>query len=120
MSELRHLGERHLNNKTVGETCWCLERKWFHSGGPTKDAVNIVQELQTANSRNANFLLNVGPDKQGKIHPDSIEILAEIGTLLAQQETGDQTLNTLVSSVATSTASAQGAHMDSRARRQSC
>jgi alpha-L-fucosidase len=86
VSETRHLGRRHLNNKTVGETCWCLERKWFHSGGPTKDAANIVQQIQTANSRNANFLLNVGPNKQGRIHPASVKVLAEVGASLEQQE----------------------------------
>ncbi|MDT8391033.1 MAG: alpha-L-fucosidase [Lentisphaeria bacterium] len=84
VSELRHLSNRHLNNKTVGETCWCLEPKWFHSGGPTKNAANIVQQLQTANSRNANFLLNVGPDKQGRIHPDSLKVLTELGELLGE------------------------------------
>jgi alpha-L-fucosidase len=81
VSETRHLGARHRRNKTTGETCWCLERKWFHTGGPTKDAANIVQQLETANSRNANFLLNVGPDKKGNIHPGSVKVLVETGKL---------------------------------------
>ena len=85
VSETRHLGRRHRNNKTVGETCWCLERKWFFSGGPTKNAADLVKHLQTANSKNANFLLNVGPDKKGRIHPDSIKVLKEIGQILKEQ-----------------------------------
>jgi alpha-L-fucosidase len=86
VSEKRHLGRRHLDNQTVGETCWCLERKWFFSGGPTKTAADLVKQLRTANSRNANFLLNVGPDKKGRIHPDSVDVLREMGRILAAEE----------------------------------
>jgi alpha-L-fucosidase len=34
-----------------------------------------------AHKRNANFLLNVGPDRNGDIIESSIETLAEIGQL---------------------------------------
>jgi alpha-L-fucosidase len=37
--------------------------------------------MATAHRRNANFLLNVGPDKNGRIVAASIEALAEIGKL---------------------------------------
>jgi alpha-L-fucosidase len=89
VSETRHLGNRHLNNGTTGETCWCLERKWFYNGSGPKDAANIVEQLKTANSRKANFLLNVGPDKQGKIPEASVKVLHEIGKLLrAESQSG--------------------------------
>jgi alpha-L-fucosidase len=81
VSETRHLGTRHMNNKTTGETCWCLERKWFYTGSGPKKAEDIVAQIEKANSRNANFLLNVGPDKQGKIAEASVKALAEIGKL---------------------------------------
>jgi hypothetical protein len=35
--------------------------------------------LATANGRNSNYLLNVGPDRNGTILPSSVKTLAEIG-----------------------------------------
>lgn len=84
VSETRHLGSRHLNNKTIGETCWCLEGgQWFYGGAQPKSAEDMVKQLQAANSHNANFLLNVGPDKQGKFQDASVKVLAEIGKRLS-------------------------------------
>jgi len=86
VSETRHLGARHRDNKTTGETCWCLERKWFHSGDAIKTAQNIVEQLKQANDNNANFLLNVGPDKTGRISESSVKTLAEIGALISAEK----------------------------------
>ena len=71
-------------NAAPGETCWCLEKSWFSDGTGPKSAEEIVTQLRIANSRNANFLLNVGPDKQGKLHEASVTVLREIGQLLKQ------------------------------------
>ena len=38
--------------------------------------------METAHARNSNFLLNVGPDRKGRIVGASRETLAEIGRLL--------------------------------------
>lgn len=82
VTETRHCQELQKEYKYLpGETCWCLERKWFHSGGPTRDAKNIIHHIITANGRKKNFLLNVGPDKEGKIHPESIKVLHEVGKM---------------------------------------
>ncbi len=71
-------------NTAPGETCWCLERKWFWStGARAKTSKQMLGLMATANARNSNFLLNVGPDQSGKIVPSSIETLAEIGKLRA-------------------------------------
>ena len=79
VTETRHFPE---GNKTPGETCWCLEQKWFwNKGFRSKKAGQIVPHIIRANSRNANFLLNVGPDKNGNIMESSIKTLAEIGKL---------------------------------------
>ncbi|MCK4294053.1 MAG: alpha-L-fucosidase [Planctomycetes bacterium] len=79
VTETRHFPE---GNKTPGETCWCLEQKWFwNKGFHAKDARQIVSHMIRAHSRNANFLLNVGPDRDGNIIESSIETLAEIGQL---------------------------------------
>ncbi|MEE9612892.1 MAG: alpha-L-fucosidase, partial [Desulfatiglandales bacterium] len=79
VTETRHFPE---GNKTPGETCWCLEKSWFwNKGFQPKEAKDIVSQIITANSRNANFLLNVGPDKKGNFSNSSIKTLAEIGKL---------------------------------------
>jgi len=65
-----------------GETCWCLEQKWFwNQGTRSKTAQQIIDLMTVTNSRNSNFLLNVGPDRNGNIMESSIETLAEIGRL---------------------------------------
>lgn len=70
------------NNTFPGETCWQLEESWFwKKGTDPKNASEIIQLIDNANNRNANFLLNVGPDMNGKIPDSSIEILKEIGKL---------------------------------------
>ena len=69
-------------NTAPGETCWCLEQKWFWGEGfRPKTAKQVIGLMATANSRNSNFLLNVGPDRNGNIIESSIRTLAEIGEL---------------------------------------
>lgn len=87
VTETRHFPEA---NKTPGETCWCLEQKWFwNKGFHAKDARQIVSHMIRAHSRNANFLLNVGPDRDGNIIESSIRTLAEIGKLWDPNATPD-------------------------------
>lgn len=70
-------------NSYPGETCWCLEGGWFwQEGAKPKTAKQVVELLATANSRHSNFLLNVGPNKQGKFEAASVTVLAEIGKQL--------------------------------------
>ena len=79
VKELRHFPE---GNKAPGETCWCLEQKWFwEEGARSKTAEQVVDLLTKVNSRNSNFLLNVGPDQNGNIIESSLKTLAEIGKL---------------------------------------
>jgi alpha-L-fucosidase len=79
VKEMRHFPE---TNKAPGETCWCLEQGWFWKEGTRcKRAGAVIDIMNKANSRNSNFLLNVGPDKNGKFEESSIKTLAEIGKL---------------------------------------
>lgn len=76
-------------NTAPGETCWCLEQGWFWSkGARPKTAQQVVDLLTTANGRHSNFLLNVGPDQQGRFEPESVKVLAEVGKLLQPETTG--------------------------------
>jgi alpha-L-fucosidase len=80
VKELRHFPE---TNKAPGETCWKLEQKWFwQKGSRAGSAKGVMAHMRTALSRNSNFLLNVGPNRQGKIVESSVTTLAEIGKLL--------------------------------------
>jgi alpha-L-fucosidase len=74
-------------NLSPGETCWVLEDGWFwQEKGETGDPEKIYGRLLAANQRNANFLLNVGPDKSGKIIPSSLKALQRIGELRKNSE----------------------------------
>ena len=77
------------DNQYPGETCWELEQGWFwKEGARPKTARQVVDLLKRVNSRQSNFLLNVGPNKQGRLEEASVKVLAEIGKLL-KPDTGD-------------------------------
>jgi alpha-L-fucosidase len=79
VKELRQFPE---DNTAPGETCWCLEQKWFwNEGARAKTPRQVINLLNTVNSRNSNFLLNVGPDRSGRIIESSVETLAEVGRI---------------------------------------
>ena len=84
VKELRHFPE---DNTTPGETCWKLEQKWFWKEGfGAGSAQGVLGHMAKAHDRNSNFLLNVGPDKEGKIVESSVKTLAEVGKLLDRKE----------------------------------
>jgi len=79
VKEMRHFPE---TNAAPGETCWCLEQGWFwQKGARPMTAKQVVNLLTTANRRNSNFLLNVGPNKQGRFEEASVQVLMEVGKL---------------------------------------
>ena len=79
VKEMRQFPE---DNTTPGETCWCLEQGWFwQEGCHPKTAKQVLDLLTTVNRRNSNFLLNVGPNKQGRFEEASVKALAEVGRL---------------------------------------
>ncbi len=79
VKEKQHFPE---GNTVPGETCWCLEQKWFWNGGAqTKAAKQVSDLMDKVHARRSNFLLNVGPDKQGRIVESSVRALAEVGEL---------------------------------------
>ena len=68
------------------EVCDKISRTWFWNttDGPkyTKDATEIVRMLRLCNKRNANYLLNVPPDKNGLISGLHLERMQEVTALL--------------------------------------
>ncbi|MBC8156183.1 MAG: alpha-L-fucosidase [Bacteroidetes bacterium] len=76
--------------QTVGqlplETCETMNGAWGFNLKDTnyKSAKQLVQYLVKAAGHNANFLLNVGPMPSGKIQPEFVKALAEVGAWTRQ------------------------------------
>ena len=63
------------------ETCETMNNSWgFNLQDPKyKSTKNLVQYLVKAAGNNANFLLNIGPMPNGKIQPEFVKTLGEMG-----------------------------------------
>jgi alpha-L-fucosidase len=88
VKELSHFPE---GNQAPGETCFSLcGRKWFWDSAIRGygSAQDVLGKLQTANARNSNLLLNVPPNKQGKLDDAAVKVLAEVGKLLNPDAAG--------------------------------
>ena len=83
--QIAQLGEKrasfHLAFISMQEPSQCLLS--FRAGS----AKGVMSNMAKAYARNSNFLLNVGPDKNGKIIESSIRTLAEVGKLLKPNAT---------------------------------
>lgn len=84
VKELRHFPEGH---NEISETCWKLESKgWFWKEGTrAASAAQHMNHMATAAARNSNYLLNVGPDRNGSIIDSSLQVLKQIGELRKSQ-----------------------------------
>ena len=72
-------------NTSPAEVCDVLAPGWFWTSKENatnlKTADEVVKMLEMTNSRRANYLLNVGPDKSGLLPSATVERLREIGKL---------------------------------------
>ena len=79
------------DNQCAAEVCDTIGGGWFWTtqGGKAKlkTARQVVDMLKLCNSRRANYLLNVGPDKSGLIPADTVLRLREIGKLCGETST---------------------------------
>lgn len=68
------------------ETCETINNSWGFNlqDKRNKTLKELVQYLVKAAGYNSNFLLNVGPMPNGKIQPDHIELLKQMGIWLAK------------------------------------
>jgi alpha-L-fucosidase len=71
--------------RVVWEACATLNNNWgYHAtDGNWKPASMVVRKLAECVSKDGNFLLNVGPDARGKIPPESVKILSQVGDWMA-------------------------------------
>ncbi len=63
------------------ETCETMNNAWGFNllDSKYKSTKNLIQYLVKAAGNNANFLLNVGPMPNGKIQPEFVKTLGEVG-----------------------------------------
>lgn len=68
-------------NTASFETCMTLNNTWGFKKNDTnwKSAKNVVQNLILTASKGGNYLLNIGPDGNGNIPAQSVDILKEAG-----------------------------------------
>lgn len=67
--------------ETDWETCMTMNGHWGYNALDKnfKTASELIHKLADIASKGGNFLLNVGPDANGEIPPESVERLREIG-----------------------------------------
>lgn len=75
------LSYQEVSDKLPVETCETMNGSWGFNIYDTnyKSAKELVHYLVRAGGHNANFLLNVGPMSNGKIQPEFVKTLQEIG-----------------------------------------
>jgi alpha-L-fucosidase len=68
------------------ETCETISTAWGYNKNDRKfkSSRELIHYLVKAAGMNANFLLNVGPDPSGRIQPEFVERLKEIGKWMGQ------------------------------------
>ncbi|MBL7816621.1 MAG: alpha-L-fucosidase [Saprospiraceae bacterium] len=76
------------------ETCETMNNSWGFNlqDSRYKSTKNLIQYLVKAAGNNANFLLNVGPMPNGKIQPEFVKTLGEVGKWL--EKNGETIYNT--------------------------
>ena len=76
-------------NKIPTEVCDYISRTWFWKTGDraehVRDAREIIKKLKLCNERNANYLLNVPPDRDGLISGVHLERMEELAALMSAQ-----------------------------------
>ena len=76
------------------ETCETMNNAWGFNlqDSRYKSTKNLIQYLVKAAGNNANFLLNVGPMPNGKIQPEFVKTLGEVGKWMVKN--GETIYNT--------------------------
>jgi alpha-L-fucosidase len=66
------------------EACYTMNHSWGFKANDTdwKDAPTVYNKLKDINAKGGNLLLNIGPDGNGNVPPESVKILLEVGKML--------------------------------------
>jgi alpha-L-fucosidase len=70
------------------EACYTLNGSWGYKENDTnwKDAQTVFDMLKDINTKGGNFLLNIGPDGNGKVPEKSIQIISEVGEKIKESK----------------------------------
>lgn len=70
--------------KHYWEACYTMNDSWGFKIKDTdwKSPEEVYEKLTDINNKGGNFLLNVGPDGQGEIPEESVDILLEVGKMI--------------------------------------
>lgn len=84
-------GLTYANGQSIPwEACITLNNHWGYCAADHdyKSAGQIIRALVECVSKNGNLLVNVGPNAQGEMPPESIQILAEVGEWMGKNGAG--------------------------------
>ncbi len=73
-------------NDIPWETCLTLNNHWGYSSTDDewKSSELVVQSLVNCVSKNGNLLLNIGPDAQGTLPRETVDVLREVGAWMSE------------------------------------
>ena len=68
----------------IWEACYTMNNSWGFKKSDTdwKNANTVLNKLKDINSKGGNLLLNIGPDGNGNVPQESVDILLEVGKML--------------------------------------
>ena len=71
------------------EACYTLNESWGYKkqDHQWKNAETVIKTLKDINAKGGNLLLNIGPDGDGNVPQESLDILDEVGKLLNSKTT---------------------------------
>ncbi len=76
----------HLENSVdyKWEACYTLNNNWGFKKSDTdwKDANTVFNKLKDINAKGGNLLLNIGPDGNGNVPQESVDVLIKVGEML--------------------------------------
>ncbi len=76
----------HLENSVdyKWEACYTLNNNWGFKKSDTdwKDANTVFKKLKDINAKGGNLLLNIGPDGNGNVPKESVDVLIKVGEML--------------------------------------
>lgn len=81
--------EHHSKSKNFyWEACYTMNDAWGYNKFDEnwKSVDEVYDMLQDINSKGGNFLLNIGPDKNGNVPAESVQILQEVGRKIKQKQ----------------------------------
>lgn len=68
------------------EACYTMNKSWGYkeSDNNWKSPNTVYEKLKDINGKGGNLLLNIGPDGNGKVPQESVDILLEVGEMLQE------------------------------------